>query len=249
MALTTCRECGHQVSYEAKTCPSCGVSQPWRRGPSASTMVGWVVAGVVVVGVLGAITELSNRRSGETTWTPTQRTAPPPLAARIWNTGTQIAVRNDDEFAWTNCRISINPGLFGGGWSQETDRIESGEIVRGGLLMFTRSGGERFQSAQYVVERVLVACDTPNGQLVYGAVPTPGEPVASTRARSGPTAAAPAVGVPRSRAAYVGDHLIKTYSPIGLGCANQMAGFPDAVFFESSAQAEANGYRLHAVCR
>lgn len=31
MALSTCRECGAQVSTEAKTCPSCGVKAPTKR--------------------------------------------------------------------------------------------------------------------------------------------------------------------------------------------------------------------------
>lgn len=30
MPLTSCRECGHQVSTEAPTCPSCGVPEPAR---------------------------------------------------------------------------------------------------------------------------------------------------------------------------------------------------------------------------
>jgi hypothetical protein len=31
MALTTCRECGEQISTEAKTCPSCGIKSPERK--------------------------------------------------------------------------------------------------------------------------------------------------------------------------------------------------------------------------
>lgn len=31
MALSSCRECGAQVSTEAKTCPSCGVKAPTKR--------------------------------------------------------------------------------------------------------------------------------------------------------------------------------------------------------------------------
>lgn len=35
MALTTCRECGAQVSTEAKACPSCGVKAPAKRTAEA----------------------------------------------------------------------------------------------------------------------------------------------------------------------------------------------------------------------
>lgn len=34
MALTICRECGHEVSTEAATCPKCGVPDPSFRDPS-----------------------------------------------------------------------------------------------------------------------------------------------------------------------------------------------------------------------
>jgi hypothetical protein len=40
MALAKCRECGHEVSTEAKTCPGCGVSKPTKRsGPSTGLLV------------------------------------------------------------------------------------------------------------------------------------------------------------------------------------------------------------------
>lgn len=40
MALEACRECGAQISTEAKTCPSCGVKDPTKRpsDPKQSTL-------------------------------------------------------------------------------------------------------------------------------------------------------------------------------------------------------------------
>lgn len=49
MALTTCKECGHQVAMTAKVCPGCGVKDPGVRfkhyvvGLIAVVAIGWVV--------------------------------------------------------------------------------------------------------------------------------------------------------------------------------------------------------------
>ena len=39
MALSTCKECGAQVSTEAKSCPSCGVKAPTKRPATAGQSV------------------------------------------------------------------------------------------------------------------------------------------------------------------------------------------------------------------
>ena len=39
MSLFPCRECGHQVSSEAPTCPSCGAPSPTRAGPAPNSAV------------------------------------------------------------------------------------------------------------------------------------------------------------------------------------------------------------------
>ena len=52
MALTKCRECGKEVSTEAKACPHCGASKP---APSqASPWVGAVVLAAIIAGVWSA---------------------------------------------------------------------------------------------------------------------------------------------------------------------------------------------------
>lgn len=42
MALTKCKECGHEVSNQAKTCPQCGAPMPKR-----TSLVTWLVAGLL----------------------------------------------------------------------------------------------------------------------------------------------------------------------------------------------------------
>ena len=65
--LTTCKDCGHQVSKRAKTCPSCGVSKP---GVPPTDIVRLffvalviVIGGVAYVNYLDGIGELSSSRN------------------------------------------------------------------------------------------------------------------------------------------------------------------------------------------
>ena len=49
MALTTCRECGKQVSTEAKTCPNCGVAAPVKSGISLGAAAAVALLGAAVI--------------------------------------------------------------------------------------------------------------------------------------------------------------------------------------------------------
>jgi len=85
MGLQACRECGHQVSTEAPTCPHCGAPQPAELGgaPLAATpepsptegsshrgpfqqavmgVLGWIFGALAVVAAIGAA--LTDRREG-----------------------------------------------------------------------------------------------------------------------------------------------------------------------------------------
>ena len=91
--------------------------------------------------------------------------AQPELNASVRRTGAQLLVENRDTFPWRNCEVEINPGR-GGGWSQRVAYVPAGETIRGGLLAFTREGGERFNPATHAIETVRVACDVPAGYAV-----------------------------------------------------------------------------------
>lgn len=54
MGLTTCHECGHEVSDRAPTCPSCGVEDPAGTGAVPSTTR--VVSRAALLGVIGCMT-------------------------------------------------------------------------------------------------------------------------------------------------------------------------------------------------
>ena len=50
MALTKCKECGNEVSTEAKNCPKCGAPVPKKTSPIA-----WVIAGIVGFAIFSAV--------------------------------------------------------------------------------------------------------------------------------------------------------------------------------------------------
>src|SRR5437879_5278346 len=50
MALTKCKECGHEVSNKAKTCPQCGSPIPKR-----TSLVTWMVVGLLGLIALNAL--------------------------------------------------------------------------------------------------------------------------------------------------------------------------------------------------
>lgn len=59
MALVKCKECGAQVSSEAKACPQCGAAPPKR----TSTLT-WLVLGFIVLVVIGSMTKPDRSSSG-----------------------------------------------------------------------------------------------------------------------------------------------------------------------------------------
>lgn len=52
MALIKCKECGKEISSQAESCPNCG-----RKKPRPTSVVTWIIAGILVCGVISAISE------------------------------------------------------------------------------------------------------------------------------------------------------------------------------------------------
>jgi hypothetical protein len=59
MAMTTCRECGHQISTTAKTCPSCGAERaakaPIKTGLAVFTALGFGLVALIVARVVASM--------------------------------------------------------------------------------------------------------------------------------------------------------------------------------------------------
>jgi len=81
MALTTCKECGHQISTDAEVCPGCG-SKP----PKRTSKFTWFVAAVFGIPFVMAIANTS-KDSGSSS-SPTQAVSLPIPRAPEWQFNT-----------------------------------------------------------------------------------------------------------------------------------------------------------------
>ncbi len=125
------------------------------------------ITGYVVIGLFLLAIVWMAVRWNETPPTKGQQASEPTLSTTVRFTGTQIVVINRDNFDWRDCKIAINSGIFGGGWTTNVARIAAGDTVRGGILTFTRRGGERFNPATHAVETITVICQTPLGLALW----------------------------------------------------------------------------------
>jgi type II secretory pathway component PulL len=55
MAMTKCKECGHSVSTQAKSCPNCGAQLKGKVAGRVEAGVKWGIAGVVAVVALAFV--------------------------------------------------------------------------------------------------------------------------------------------------------------------------------------------------
>ena len=69
MALTTCRECGGQVSTDAKTCPYCGTSAPAKK--KIQGMGRWLLI-FLAIGLVAAVLPKRDKATTATAQPPTQ---------------------------------------------------------------------------------------------------------------------------------------------------------------------------------
>jgi hypothetical protein len=90
MAMRTCRECGKEISSEAKACPHCGVRDPGRRGIHISTAGGCaIIGGLLVLTCVYFVSQESNTvsRSSAVLNQPTQPpiSNTPQLVLKSWS--------------------------------------------------------------------------------------------------------------------------------------------------------------------
>lgn len=136
MALKKCRECGHEVSGEAKTCPKCGISSPAGK-TSIFKMVLYGLAGLFVLSLIGSLTGGSSKSSSASSASiaaesmaadappPPPKTKPqeqPPRAVKavdLWNAYQENEVAADAAYKGkrllvTGTVASIDKNVFGG---------------------------------------------------------------------------------------------------------------------------------------
>jgi len=101
MAMVKCRECGKEVSSQAKACPNCGIKDPAPRTSLAKvfSIIGMILVAIVVFkcsfGVGESIDKATNPRNdnftppGASSTTPVPAPLPPPLA-RQWRYSDEV---------------------------------------------------------------------------------------------------------------------------------------------------------------
>jgi hypothetical protein len=106
MALRACRECGHQVSSEAPTCPQCGAKDPVgtaaavRNARAAGCLT--VIGVIVILSVVGQLVKTDDK-----TTTPDDRQAsdavpaPKPDCSSDWKMCSDNADLVDHWYGWT----------------------------------------------------------------------------------------------------------------------------------------------------
>lgn len=87
MALKNCRECGVEVSDQAKTCPRCGIKNPVKRTSIVTKILAVIIGLPILIAVLGKITSNDKDSTTSPSATPAaQATAPQadPLPKTQW---------------------------------------------------------------------------------------------------------------------------------------------------------------------
>jgi hypothetical protein len=105
MALKPCRECGKQVSTEAKSCPHCGCDKPVNRSAGP---LGWLAVGAVGLVVFSCVYDSENAARNVTTPTqPISNNALTPPAPPAW-VYDSFADKLDGEVSNTATLRSVN---------------------------------------------------------------------------------------------------------------------------------------------
>ena len=157
-----CWKCRTFQSVANPVCTECGATRPVRKSEP------WTFQGVLFLTVfVGIIAGIGYGGWRMVAWITAPREAPTSLSAEVRFSGSQIQIENNDTYAWTLCKVTLNSGIVRGSWSQEMGQIPAGETVSGGLMAFTRGRGERFNPLTHAVEDVLIDCDTPEGRRYW----------------------------------------------------------------------------------
>ena len=75
------------------------------------------------------------------------------LNAKIFKSDTQLILENNDAFDWSNVEVTLNDD-----WSYKTSIIKSNSKLNIGLLLFTKSDGEKFNPFKYAPKHITISC-------------------------------------------------------------------------------------------
>ena len=121
MALKPCKECGKDVSTQAKTCPHCGVDAPAQKGTQVSSGAGCFILLLVIF-----ILAISGVFSGDnTSVTPpsSESSGFIDIKVQVRFTGTQFEITNRDSYNWKSVKLELNSGLIRGGYVYRVQQL------------------------------------------------------------------------------------------------------------------------------
>ncbi len=88
------------------------------------------------------------------------------LKATIQTNAQIMRITNGDAASWADCTVSVNPGIFSGGWSQGFRFLAPQTSVVLAMRDFTDRRGTRFSTATHRLERVMLRCEM-NGEVQF----------------------------------------------------------------------------------
>lgn len=128
----------------------------------------------IAVFIFSRTSQNSNKRttevSGTNTSTPSaQQTVTTKPTNSPEPTGTELnaevrfnevafQITNKDGKDWTNCRLALNSGLLGGGYTYKTDVIPANDPLFIPFREFTKSDGTRFNSDETKHQSLSISC-------------------------------------------------------------------------------------------
>ncbi|WP_233881015.1 zinc ribbon domain-containing protein [Paraburkholderia flagellata] len=124
MALKKCRECGAEVSEQAKVCPKCGIQNPVKR-TSLPAKIALVFLAVVVVG--SVLPRLSGH-GGDSSPTKTTSAATNAVPASAASTSMQGAQDTSASVTATDAPVSVSTPISLANWhyEQREDEMQKG---------------------------------------------------------------------------------------------------------------------------
>lgn len=167
MSLKQCPECKREVSSDAPSCPGCG--KPLQSAEPAKTSSGCgPIVFIGIVAILGFIVLSAIPGGHSDNDMPAQSPALPlNLIASV--SMSDLHIQNMDDFAWSECTISIGRTDLGINYLFHRKIIAAGDERIIPLSGFVNPGGERFNGFAYRPKYVLVNCKTPKGNGTAGA--------------------------------------------------------------------------------
>lgn len=165
MALRPCKECGHQVSSRAKTCPSCGASLPKNVTVTQAGCLIIVVFFILVAsGVFNPRHGLTPNPSGNAA---SDASGTVSLNADVKFTGTQFVITNNDTFDWPNVKLELNSRGFKSGYILRADRLEAGKKYTVGAMQFAKPDGERYNPVTHKAQQFTIWVEFPDKNGIY----------------------------------------------------------------------------------